>query len=111
MNTRTILIADDEPTIRTYIRKILVDQGFQVIEAIDGMDALAQAERHSFDIDLLLTDIRMPRMDGIALARSLVQVNPATPVLFISGYPFDIGEAALSGKGKCGSLAKPFTRK
>ena len=110
MPAETLLIADDEPTVRSYIRSILVGQGFRVVEAIDGVDALEQVERQHSRIDLLLTDIRMPRMDGIALARSLLEIYPEMPVIFISGYPMDLDAGAPNAKRGCASLAKPFTR-
>jgi CheY-like chemotaxis protein len=110
VSAETILIADDEATIRAYIRNILRTQGFALIEAVDGLDALTKVQHHGEPIDLLLTDVRMPRMDGIALAHSVVQAYPRVPVVYMSGYPFDF-EGAAAGERPCASLSKPFTRK
>ncbi len=110
MPSETILIADDEPTVRAYIRNILRGEGFRLIEAGDGVDALEQLGQRGEPVDLLLTDVRMPRMDGIALARSVVEQYPGTPVLYISGYPFDV-EETRSRSRVCGFLSKPFSRK
>lgn len=109
MPHKTILVADDEASVRIYVGTILRREGFQLLEAVDGMDALEQAHQRG-PVDLLLTDVRMPRMDGLALARAIVEEHPKTPVIFISGYPFDL-ETAERPAGECTSLAKPFTRR
>ena len=109
---KTILIADDESTIRAYVGNILRRAGFQLIEASDGADALVQVQEEGRPIDLLVTDIRMPRMDGIALARSMTELYPNIPIIYISGYPFDFEEErSKSPKRACAFLSKPFTRK
>ncbi|HLK62225.1 MAG TPA: response regulator [Bryobacteraceae bacterium] len=111
MMGETILVADDEPVVRSYVEGILQRAGFNVIEAVDGVDALRQVDQRHAPIDLLLTDVRMPRMDGIALARSVLERFPKTPVLYISGYSFDLREerALLSGASSA-FLPKPFSR-
>jgi two-component system, cell cycle sensor histidine kinase and response regulator CckA len=107
----TILLADDEASVRTYIRNILRQEGFQILEAVDGVDALQKVERHQSPVDLLVTDIRMPRMDGVALARSVNEKFPATPILYISGFPLDLDEErTLHSATICAFLAKPFSR-
>ncbi len=112
MSAGTILIADDEPSIRAYLRAILKVEGFTLLEAADGVDALQQVQQRGEPVDLLLTDIRMPRMDGIALARSVVEAHPKTPVLYISAYPFNVEEERTKHPSRaCAFLAKPFTRK
>ena len=108
----TILIVDDEPTIRAFVSNILKIEGYQVIEAADGLDALEQVQRRGTPVDLVLTDIRMPRLDGVALARSLHNLYPRLPVLYISGYPFDVESEQSKYAGRpCGFVPKPFTRK
>ena len=107
----TILVADDEATVRTYIGSVLRREGFQLLEAVDGADALDQVQQRGAPIHLLLTDIRMPRMDGVALARSVTDLYPETPVIYISGYPFDLEpEQSRFPTRPCAFLAKPFTR-
>ncbi|HUB31430.1 MAG TPA: response regulator [Bryobacteraceae bacterium] len=111
MTAETILLVDDEASVRSYIRNILRREGFQVLEGVDGVDALQQVERHQSPVDLLVTDIRMPRMDGLALARSVNEKFPATPILYISGFPFDLEEErTLHPATVCAFLAKPFSR-
>jgi len=106
----TILIADDEPTIRTYLRAILRVEGFQLLEAGDGIEALQKIEQRGDGVDLLVTDVRMPRMDGVALAHAVTETYPGTPVLYISGYPFSVEEHRLRHANMCAFLPKPFTR-
>jgi two-component system, cell cycle sensor histidine kinase and response regulator CckA len=105
----TILIVDDEEAVRSFAGTILRREGFHLVEAVDGVDALEKA-RQEGPIDLLLTDVRMPRMDGVALARALGSTNPTTPVIYISGYPFD-SETMYRPAAQCTSLSKPFTRR
>lgn len=105
----TILVVDDEPAVRSYVGNILRREGYQLVEAVDGVDAMERAHQAP-RVDLVVTDIRMPRMDGIALARAITEYRPHTPILYISGYPFD-SEATGQPEGICASLAKPFTRR
>jgi two-component system cell cycle sensor histidine kinase/response regulator CckA len=107
LSAETILVVDDEAMVRTYVRTILRREGFQLIEAVDGLDALEQVEQRGSP-DLLLTDVRMPRMDGIALARAITQAHPKTPVIYISGYAFE--PEGKDRPGECAFVSKPFTR-
>ena len=112
MNAETILFADDESTVRTYIRNILLREGFDVLEATDGLEALQKVQDRGAPVDLLLTDVRMPRMDGIALAQALIHLYPNTPIVYISGYPLDLEEQQTRHPSNaCAFLSKPFTRK
>ena len=86
--TETILVAEDEEDVRRVICDILRRNGYTVLEARSSEDALALATREG-RIDLLLTDVVMPRMGGRALARRIVELRPALPVLFMSGYTDD----------------------
>jgi two-component system cell cycle sensor histidine kinase/response regulator CckA len=111
MGAETILVADDEPTVRTFVGGILRRAGFQTLEAADGAEALEQVKQKG-PVDLLLTDVRMPRMDGVALARSITEMYPETPIIYISGYPFDVEEErSRHAQRPCAFLTKPFTRK
>lgn len=111
MTGKTILVADDQEIVRSYVGSILSRAGCRVIQAADGLDALKQVSDAPEPIDLLLTDIRMPRMDGITLARSIIERFPNTPVLYISGYSFDLREEGSGMPSTAFSfLAKPFSR-
>ena len=89
---RTILVAEDERALRALAHRVLEMAGYRVIDAVDGVDALERAQEEP-DIDLLLTDLTMPRMGGAALAARLTAERPGLRVLFMSGY----GEDRLGG--------------
>jgi CheY-like chemotaxis protein len=82
----TFLVVDDEPQVRRLARRALEREGYRVIEATDGLEALGLFTQDA-RIDLLVTDVRMPHTDGIVLAAALRRRFPAIPVLFMSGYP------------------------
>jgi PAS domain S-box-containing protein len=109
--TADILIVDDESSIRALARRILERHGYVVREAKNGADALRLMEETSTPVDLLLSDVVMPGMDGRELARRFTQSSPTTRVLLMSGYS-EIGEDARAGVGPIEDeafLEKPFT--
>ncbi len=81
-----ILVAEDEPIVRGLAQEILQDHGYRVLAANDGIQALEMARQHDGSIDLLLTDVVMPRMGGGELARRLQARRPEMRVLYMSGY-------------------------
>jgi two-component system cell cycle response regulator CpdR len=81
-----ILIADDEEPIRSLVARALKQDGHEVMTACDGADALDLLERRKGAFELLLTDIRMPVMDGIALALAAARDHPAVTILLMTGY-------------------------
>ncbi len=85
----TILLAEDSRPVRALVWRILTTAGYRVIEAADGNDAIAAAERYPYTIDLLLTDVVMPGRSGPDVARELRRRRPGLPVLFMSGYADD----------------------
>lgn len=84
--SETILVAEDEPQVRLATTRMLSDQGYRVLAGENGEDALARARSHDGPIDLLVTDVVMPRMGGVELADRLRQERPGLRVLFVSGY-------------------------
>jgi two-component system cell cycle sensor histidine kinase/response regulator CckA len=85
----TILLVEDEESVRNLARQILATRGYQVLEAADGAAAVQLCENHQGAIDLLLTDVIMPAMSGRELAGKLQPQRPAMRVLFMSGYTDD----------------------
>ncbi len=83
MRNKTILIADDDPLLRESLKDILTYNGFLCLEAGDGKEALYNIENHDFD--LLLLDIKMPRLDGLEVLKKSLQLKPDLPVIMISG--------------------------
>ena len=103
----TILLAEDEPGVRKYTRGILQRSGYTVLEAANGVEALALARSQAGPVNMLLTDIIMPSMGGIELAEKFSAEFPRTPVLFMSGYTDQIMRhwSTLSAY-----VQKPFTQ-
>jgi CheY-like chemotaxis protein len=85
--TETILLVEDDALVREMAKRALEHGGFRVLPCSNGPEALSQAERHDVTIDLLLTDVVMPGMDGRELSHRLAANCPGLRVLFTSGYP------------------------
>ena len=105
----TILVVEDEAGIRALVRKILRRQGYDVLEAANGEDALALCKQHAGGIDLLITDVLMPHMGGRELVERLRAQGRDMKVLYVSGYTEDA--TIYSGELATGTafLQKPFT--
>lgn len=82
-----VLLVDDEAPVRNYVSAVLRRSGFQVLEAADGVDALAVLREIEGGVDLLVTDVSMPRMTGIELVQAVAAGFPGIPVVYISGEP------------------------
>ncbi len=94
--TETILLAEDDADLRTLTARVLSAQGYRVLEAADGVEALRVADGHSGALDLLTTDMVMPQMGGHDLATELTAKRPGLKVLYMSGYvDDDIGRGSL----------------
>ena len=105
----TVLVVDDEAAVRHTTRRLLERAGFTVLDAPGGEDALRSAASHPGPIDLLVTDVVMPRMTGPELASQLVRDRPNTPVLFVSGYSRESDFEGTVDEMESSFLHKPFT--
>src|SRR5690606_12066320 len=85
VDAEDLLVAEGEPSTLALLTSILGETGYRVLAARDGVEALEVARRHDGVIDLLLTDLAMPRLDGRQLAMAVAQDRPGIPVLFMSG--------------------------
>ncbi|HET9955861.1 MAG TPA: response regulator [Polyangiaceae bacterium] len=103
----TILVVEDEPSVRRLTRRLLERGGYKVLEAADGLQALELASR-SQPLDLVLTDINMPRMDGIALSRRLRAADPHVKLLMMTGNPSFSLQELTRDLEDCPILSKPF---
>ena len=107
----TLLLVEDEQAVRRPTVEFLRLQGYKVLEAKDGIDALSQAREYAQKIDLLVSDVVMPGMSGGELARQLVALRPSLKFLFVSGYA---GKTALDHKVvdlETNFLQKPYSLK
>jgi len=109
MDQKKILIADDEPSLRLLVSSTLEDERFEIIQAVDGTDALQKAQKHQ--PDLIILDLMMPNMSGIEVCRTIKSLptlhTPQIIVLTAKGQEQDIKEAAKAGADRY--LKKPFS--
>ena len=105
---KCILAVDDSPSIRSMVSFTLKSAGYEVIEAVDGVDALNKAKAKS--MDLVLTDQNMPRMDGLALVRALRQLPAykSSPILILTTEAGTDMKSQGKAAGATGWLVKPF---
>jgi two-component system cell cycle sensor histidine kinase/response regulator CckA len=99
---QTILVVDDEATVRSLTARMLEEHGYSVIEAEDGLEAWTLLESMAERIDLVVSDVVMPRLDGLELARCMEIMPSPRPILLMSGY----GLGALDFERPL--LVKPF---
>jgi two-component system, chemotaxis family, chemotaxis protein CheY len=106
--SKVILTVDDSASVRQLVRFTLADAGFQVIEAADGMEALSKL---TTPVHLIVTDLNMPKLDGIGLIRS-VRANAAykgLPILMLTTESQDAKKREAKAAGATGWIVKPFT--
>jgi CheY-like chemotaxis protein len=106
--TRRILVVDDEPTVRRFATRVLEEAGYLVEEAPDGAAALDRVYAGPIPLHAVVSDIVMPRLNGVELLRALTTTHPELPIILMSGYATE----QLQGMGiaaPCAILSKPFS--
>ena len=104
----TILAVEDEAPIRKLLAEFIEEMGHSAVMAADGEDAITQLAKHD-EVDLLITDIRMPGMSGLDLAWLARTKRPEVPIVFITGYAPELNDTPLSQEAHTAVLTKPFT--
>jgi len=108
--TSTILLVDDDESLRQMLQVFLSSMGYQVVEARNGKDALSQFKKRKSPIHLLFTDIEMPEMDGLQLAREIHTMDPQIKILLTSGngekYPDADSDNLMAKPYQLSALAK-----
>jgi Response regulator containing CheY-like receiver, AAA-type ATPase, and DNA-binding domains len=99
-----VLLVDDDELIRSMLYNMLIDQGYSVVQAADGIDAIEKFKNYMHEIVLVISDIIMPRMDGISSCKIMTSLSPSLKVVFISGYT-----SAQPLPDGVSFLAKPFS--
>ena len=105
----TVLVVDDEEAVRHLACRMLTWTGYQALEAGHAREAIATIEQHAGAIHLILTDIKMPGMNGRELGRIIEQRWPGKPILYMSGFASEVFRDGLLEPG-APFLAKPFTQ-
>ncbi len=107
--SETVLLVEDEAPVRKLAREFLESNGYTVLEAKDGVEAIQSAQQHSGPIHLMVTDVVMPKMSGHELAQQMASVRPEMKVLYISGYTGDaLGQYGVPTQDSF-FLQKPFS--
>jgi two-component system cell cycle sensor histidine kinase/response regulator CckA len=109
--TGTVMLVEDEDPVRIFGARALRNKGYTVLEARSGEAALEMMGQASEKIDLLITDVVMPKMDGPGLVREVREVHPDMKVIFISGYTEDNFRQRLDSDSNIHFLPKPFSLK
>jgi two-component system, cell cycle sensor histidine kinase and response regulator CckA len=107
----TILLVEDEEGLRALNARGLTSRGYTVLEAGNGVEAIDVLEKSDGRVDLVVSDVVMPEMDGPTLLRELRTRNPDLKIIFVSGYAEDAFQKHLPADGQFAFLAKPFTLK
>ena len=107
--TGRVLLVEDEDVVRSFAVRALKSRGYEVLEAATGIEALELMEANGGDIDIVVSDVVMPEMDGPTLLKELRRKNPDLKIIFVSGYPNDAFKASLDEKEQFAFLPKPFS--
>jgi len=106
-DSRKVLVVDDDSVVGHSINRVLTGQGYQVREAMSGLEALAALSLQSYD--MVFTDLRMPGMDGLDMASRMKKSHPEMPVVVITGHGTEANEQKARDLGVAGFLHKPLS--
>jgi two-component system, cell cycle sensor histidine kinase and response regulator CckA len=102
-----ILVVDDEPVVRRFTCRVLEEAGYRVATAVDGAEALHLVRERGEPVRVVVSDIVMPRLNGVELLEALSVSHPKLPVILMSGYaPAQLAQRGIAAP--CSVLAKPF---
>ncbi len=107
--TGRVLLVEDEDSVRSFAVRALQRQGYEVIEATNGAEALEIVAREKGRLDIVVSDVVMPEMDGPSMLNELRKTRPDLKVIFVSGYPDDRFKTSLDPDAQFAFLQKPFT--
>ena len=105
----TILVVDDEESVRYMIESALVKTGYHCLSAADALKGLELFKKHKSEISMVITDIRMPKVSGKELYQMLKEIEPEIKVILSSGYDVDTEVRSMLNNGAAGFLQKPFS--
>jgi two-component system, cell cycle sensor histidine kinase and response regulator CckA len=107
--TGRVLLVEDEDSVRNFAARALSRQGYEVLEAGTGIEAMQVMSREKGRVDIVVSDVIMPEMDGPSLLKELRKTNPQLKFIFVSGYPDDAFKKSLDENEAYAFLPKPFT--
>jgi two-component system cell cycle sensor histidine kinase/response regulator CckA len=106
--SKLLLVADDEPALREIANLILKQAGYQVLQAVDGDEAVQAFRDHQAKIALVLLDMSMPKKNGYQVMQEILELKPDAKVIIASGYNDDSKVKEAHNMGASGFIAKPF---
>ncbi|MEM7751710.1 MAG: ATP-binding protein, partial [Pseudomonadota bacterium] len=104
-----VLVVEDEDAVRIFATEALRRQGYEVLQASDGLEALDVMEENNHEVDIVVSDVKMPEMDGPTLFKELRSHNPELKFVFVSGYTDDAFTKTLDADAEYTFLPKPYT--
>lgn len=105
----SILLADDDAAVRDLVRRALTSEGHTVHATQDGLEASDYLDGNAATVDLLVTDVDMPQLDGISLAERAIAAKPSLAIVLMSGFSDQLERAGGLKAKRVASIAKPFT--
>lgn len=109
LNMANILLADDDAAVRDLVRRALSSEGHNVHVTQDGAEALDYLKSNAAGVDVLVTDVDMPQLDGVTLAREAIALKPNIAIVLMSGFSDQLDRASDLDSRRLASIPKPFT--